>query len=128
MIETDLLIIGSGPTGLFGAYYAGFRGLSVAVLDSLPEPGGQVAAMYPEKLIFDVAGFPEVKGQDLVDALVEQAGRFDPVYLLGRRAETLEHTGETVTVTSADGSGVVARAVLITAGIGTFSPRAAPGR
>ena len=68
-VNADLLIIGAGPTGLFGAYYAGFRGLDVAVMDSLPEPGGQVTAMYPEKVIFDVAGFPAVKGQELVDAL-----------------------------------------------------------
>ena len=71
--ETDLLIIGAGPTGLFAAYYAGFRGLSVAVVDSLPELGGQITAMYPEKAILDVAGFPHVKGRDLVAGLVAQA-------------------------------------------------------
>jgi phytoene dehydrogenase-like protein len=88
--EADLTIIGAGPAGLYGAYYAGFRGLKVAVLDSLPEPGGQVAALYPEKLIFDVAGFPAVKGQDLIERCVEQAAPYDPTYLLGHRAETLE--------------------------------------
>ena len=66
-------IIGAGPTGLFAAYYAGFRGLRVAVVDSLPELGGQITAMYPEKQILDVAGFPTVKGRDLVEGLVEQA-------------------------------------------------------
>ena len=69
--STDLLIVGAGPTGLFAAYYAGFRGMSVAVVDSLPELGGQVSAMYPEKAILDVAGFPTVKGRELV----ERAGR-----------------------------------------------------
>ena len=64
-------------------YYAGFRGLSVAVIDALPEPGGQVTAMYPEKAIFDVAGFPTIKGRDLVANLVVQAGTFDPTYVLG---------------------------------------------
>jgi phytoene dehydrogenase-like protein len=59
-------IVGAGPTGLFAAYYAGFRGMSVAIVDSLPEPGGQITAMYPEKQIFDVAGFPAVLGRDLV--------------------------------------------------------------
>ena len=61
-IGVDILIIGAGPAGLYGAYYAGFRGLSVAVIDALAEPGGQVSAMYPEKAILDIAGFPSVKG------------------------------------------------------------------
>src|ERR687884_1908451 len=90
MREVDVAIVGAGPTGLFAAYYAGFRGLSVALIDSLPEPGGQVTAMYPEKLIFDVAGFPSVKGQKLVDDLVAQAEPFNPTYLLEQRAEELE--------------------------------------
>src|SRR5262249_28664134 len=64
--DVDLLIIGAGPSGLFAAYYAGFRELSVAIVDSLPEPGGQVTAMYPEKMIFDVPGFPAIRGRDLV--------------------------------------------------------------
>jgi thioredoxin reductase (NADPH) len=68
--DTDVLIIGAGPTGLYAAYYAGFRGLRVAVVDSLPELGGQVTAMYPEKAILDVAGFPHVKGKELVEGLV----------------------------------------------------------
>jgi thioredoxin reductase (NADPH) len=127
MVEVDLLIVGAGPTGLFAAYYAGFRAMSVAVLDSLEEPGGQVTAMYPEKLIFDVAGFPSVKGQLLVDALVEQATAFEPTYLLGERAEQLEHGEEQVTVTTAGGTTVLAKAVLITGGIGQFSPRPLPG-
>ena len=84
--ETDLVIIGAGPTGLFAAYYAGFRGLRVAVVDSLPELGGQITAMYPEKLILDVAGFPRVKGRDLVEGLVEQANTAEPDYLLDRTA------------------------------------------
>ena len=77
-VETDLLIIGAGPTGLFAAYYAGFRGLRVAVVDSLPELGGQITAMYPEKAILDVAGFPNIKGRDLVEGLVEQAATAEP--------------------------------------------------
>lgn len=124
--EADLLIIGAGPTGLYAAYYAGFRGLKVAVLDSLPEIGGQITAMYPEKMIYDVAGFPAVKGQDLVDALGEQAGQFDPQYLLGHRAEQLEHGEESVTVTCDTGLVVTAKVVLISGGIGTFSPRPLP--
>ncbi len=85
--DCDLLIVGGGPAGLYAAYYAGFRGMRVAVIDSLPEAGGQVSALYPEKLIYDVAGFPAVKGQELIDNLVAQAAPFDPVYFLGHRAE-----------------------------------------
>src|SRR4051812_2318074 len=91
MPEVDLAIVGAGPTGLFAAYYAGFRGLSIAVIDALPEPGGQITAMYPEKMIFDVAGFPTIKGRDLVVNLVEQAAPSNPQYMLGVRAEKLSY-------------------------------------
>ncbi|WP_148574310.1 NAD(P)/FAD-dependent oxidoreductase [Nocardioides caldifontis] len=126
--EVDLLVIGAGPVGLFAAYYAGFRGLSVAVVDSLPELGGQITAMYPEKEILDVAGFPSVKGKELVAGLVAQAATADPTYLLGRTARTLEDGGEEgpVRVGLDDGTTVVAKAVIITAGIGKFTPRPLP--
>ncbi|MBE1501037.1 thioredoxin reductase (NADPH) [Amycolatopsis lexingtonensis] len=122
----DLVIIGAGPTGLFAAYYAGFRGLSMAVVDSLPEPGGQVTAMYPEKMIYDVGGFAEVRGRDLVDGLVKQAAPWKPKYLLGRKAEKLETVGDGVELTLDGGETLRAGAVLITAGIGEFTPRPLP--
>ncbi len=125
-VETDLLVIGAGPTGLFATYYAGFRGFRVAVVDSLPELGGQITAMYPEKAIFDVAGFPDVKGRDLVEGLVEQAATADPKYFLDRTAITLRHDGDTVTIGLDDDTEITAKAVLITAGIGRFSPRPLP--
>lgn len=125
-LDVDLLIIGAGPAGLFGAYYAGFRGMKVAVLDSLPALGGQVAALYPEKQIYDVAGFPRIKGQDLVDALVEQAASAEPTYVLGHRAEELESGDEHVTIRTHRGLEVRAKAVIITGGIGTFTPRPLP--
>ncbi|MDP8978006.1 MAG: NAD(P)/FAD-dependent oxidoreductase [Actinomycetota bacterium] len=126
--EVDLLIIGAGPAGLYAAYYAGFRGLTSGLMDSLPEPGGQVAAMYPEKQIYDVAGFPSIKGQELVDNLVEQAAPFSPRYLLNHRAEELVpgDDGQAVTVTSHRGATVRCKAVIITGGIGTFAPRPLP--
>ncbi|NYH80187.1 thioredoxin reductase (NADPH) [Actinopolyspora biskrensis] len=124
--EVDVLIVGAGPTGLYAAYYAGFRGLTSALVDSLPEPGGQVTAMYPEKRIFDVAGFPEVRGKDLVGALVEQAGRYEPTYLLGRYATELSEAPEGFTVELGDGTSVRTGAVLVTAGIGEFTPRPLP--
>ena len=94
--ETDLLIIGAGPTGLFAAYYAGFRGMSVAVVDSLPELGGQITAMYPEKQILDVAGLPDVKGRELVEGLVAQATTAEPTYFLDRTATTLREDDDGV--------------------------------
>ena len=124
----DLLVVGAGPVGLYAAYYAGFRGMRVALVDSLPEPGGQVTAMYPEKLIFDVAGFPAVKGRDLVAGLVEQAARYAPTYLLGSQARDLvdEPDGDGLLVSLADGRSVRARALLVTAGMGEFTPKPLP--
>ncbi len=124
----DLLVVGAGPVGLYAAYYAGFRGLSVALVDSLPEPGGQVTAMYPEKLIYDVAGFPAVKGRDLVEGLVEQAARYRPTYLLGCQARELvdDPDGDGLLVALADGRTVRARALLVTAGMGEFTPKPLP--
>jgi ferredoxin/flavodoxin---NADP+ reductase len=118
--ETDVLIVGAGPAGLYGAYYAGFRGLTTTVVDVLPQAGGQVMALYPEKEIRDVAGIPAIRGRDFVAALVEQAAAYDPRYLLGRQAVTLSHDNE---VTLDDGTVVRARAIVLTSGIGTPTPR-----
>ncbi len=125
-LETDLLIVGAGPAGLFGAYYAGFRGLSVAVVDSLPELGGQVSALYPEKLILDVAGFPSIKGRELVEELVKQAASANPSYFLDRTATALKSHDEGVRMDLDDGTVVNAKVVIITAGIGKFTPRPLP--
>lgn len=126
MREVDVAIVGAGPTGLFAAYYAGFRGLSVAVIDALPEPGGQVTAMYPEKVIYDVAGFPAVKGRDLVANLVVQAAAFNPEYLLGVRAETLSYRAGLPVLSLDQGEELVCGSVLITGGLGSFTPRPLP--
>ncbi|RKN23661.1 NAD(P)/FAD-dependent oxidoreductase [Micromonospora musae] len=126
MREVDVAVIGAGPTGLFAAYYAGFRGLSVAVIDALPEPGGQVTAMYPEKLILDVAGFPSVKGRDLVANLLAQAAPFDPCYLLGTRAEKLTYADERPVLGLAGGERLRCGAVVVTGGLGSFTPRPLP--
>jgi ferredoxin/flavodoxin---NADP+ reductase len=133
-VDVDLLVVGAGPAGLYAAYYAGFRGLRTAIVDSLPEPGGQVTALYPEKMVYDVAGFPGIKGRDLVAGLVEQAARFDPVYVLGERAEHLTdeaghrpRAGARLVVTTDKGTRITTGAVVITGGIGTFTPRPLPG-
>lgn len=123
----DLTIIGAGPAGLYAAYYAGFRSLKTVIIDSLPEPGGQIAALYPEKAIFDVAGFPSVKGQELVDLLVEQAAPFNPNYLLNNRADTVETLADGAFRISTHRDEVITtKAVLVTGGIGTFTPRPMP--
>jgi thioredoxin reductase len=126
VLEVDLLLIGAGPVGLYGAYYAGFRGLSVCVVDALPQVGGQIAALYPEKLIYDVAGLPAVKGQDLVDSLAEQARPFAPTYLLGQEATHLEPAGGRWRVTTSTGQVVLAAAVVVTGGVGAVAPRPLP--
>ncbi len=123
--SVDVLIVGAGPVGLFGAYYAGVRGLRTAVIDSLPEPGGQITAMYPEKAIFDVGGFPAVRGRDLVANLVAQAAPFSPGYLLGQQAVGLER-GDQFVITTSEGNRVRMKAIIITGGIGTFTPRPLP--
>jgi thioredoxin reductase (NADPH) len=126
VLNVDLAIVGAGPTGLFAAYYAGFRGLKTAVLDALPEAGGQITAMYPEKQIFDVGGFPEIKGRDLVQNLLRQAAPFEPTYLLGRQAKKLEHIDGRPVLELADGQRIATEAVLITGGLGSFAPRPLP--
>src|SRR5579862_2912936 len=85
----DISIIGAGPSGLFATYYAGFREMKTVILDALPEAGGQLSVLYPEKTIFDVPGYPEILARDLVACLLEQAKRYGPVFLLGERAEDL---------------------------------------
>jgi len=125
--DVDILIVGAGPSGLYAAYYAGFRGWSVAIMDSLEEPGGQVTAMYPEKEIFDIAGYPSVLGSELVSALLAQAQSANPAWFLNQRALHLHQEGDgPVTVESDRGVSVRAKAVVITGGIGSFAPRPLP--
>lgn len=122
----DLLIIGAGPVGLFASYYAGFRGLTTTLVDSLSVVGGQITAMYPEKLMYDIAGFPAVRGRDLVAALERQASVFDQPVFLGHQAVTLRGEQGDFTVTTDQGATIRTRTVLLTGGIGTFTPRPCP--
>jgi ferredoxin/flavodoxin---NADP+ reductase len=126
MSDVDIAIIGAGPTGLFAAYYAGFRGLSTVVIDTLPEAGGQVTAMYPEKQIFDVGGFPQVLGRDLITNLVAQAEPFNPGYRLGVQAKTLSYVDGLPVLGLADGTELRCGSVIITGGLGSFTPRPLP--
>ena len=122
---TDLTIIGGGPTGLFAAFYAGMRGVTSRIVDALPELGGQLVALYPEKYIFDVAGFPKILAKDLVRNLVEQASQFHPDVRLNQRVVSLEEDGgHFVLVTETDR--FPTRSIVVAAGIGAFSPRRLP--
>jgi thioredoxin reductase len=121
----DITIIGAGPTGLFAAFYAGMRGVSARIMDALPEFGGQLTALYPEKYIFDVAGLPKVLAKDLVAELVTQMRQFHPEEQLGQRIVALEEDGGVLTlVTETDR--FPTRAVIVAGGIGAFSPRRLP--
>jgi thioredoxin reductase (NADPH) len=121
----DITIIGAGPTGLFALFYAGMRGVTAQVVDALPEAGGQLLALYPEKYIFDVAGFPKVLAKDLVRSLVEQAGQFKQPLHLGQRVVALEEDNRHfVLVTETDR--FPTKAIVIAAGTGAFTPRRLP--
>jgi len=123
----DIAIVGAGPSGLYAAYYAGFRGFSTVVVDTLSEPGGQISAMYPEKEIFDIAGFPHVKGKDLIHGLLQQANQFSPTYRLGEQAQHLiVSESDGVTLGLASGDSLDVKALIITGGIGSFNPRELP--
>ena len=124
--EVDLVIVGAGPTGLYAAYYAGFRSMRVALVDSLPSPGGQIAALFPEKPIYDVAGFVTVKGQDLVGSLLAQAQQWDPLLFMEETVVDVMDLDDGLDVTMASGRRIRAKAVLISGGIGTFTPRPLP--
>ncbi|MFL9831339.1 NAD(P)/FAD-dependent oxidoreductase [Flavobacterium sp. ARAG 55.4] len=124
MIETDILIIGAGPTGLFAVFEAGLLKLKCHILDALPQPGGQLAELYPKKPIYDIPGFPEVLAGDLVDNLMEQIKQFEPGFTLGERAETIEKQEDgTFIVTSNEGTEFHAKVIAIAGGLGSFEPR-----
>ena len=120
----DITVIGGGPTGLFAAFYAGMRGASVRIVDSLPELGGQLTALYPEKYIYDVGGFPKVLAKDLALELIAQAMQFEPEVVLDEEVRRIHREGE-------DGDFVLdcgatryrTRTVVVAGGKGAFEPR-----
>ena len=125
--QVDIAIIGGGPVGLFAAYYAGLRNLHTCLIDSLDVLGGQLVVLYPEKYVYDVAGFPKILAKDLAHQLIQQAMQYHPSVRLGQRALELsfDETARTFTLTT-DGEPLLARAVVISAGIGSFSPKTLP--
>ena len=127
MIQTDILIIGAGPTGLFAVFEAGLLRLRCHLVDSLPQPGGQLAEIYPKKPIYDIPGYPEVLAGELVDNLMKQIAPFKPGFTLGERAETIEKKEDgTFVVTTNKGTQHAAPVVAIAGGLGSFEPRKPP--
>jgi thioredoxin reductase (NADPH) len=121
----DITIIGGGPTGIFASFYAGMRRATAQIVDALPELGGQLTALYPEKYIFDVAGYPKILAKNLVKSLAEQARQFDNPFHLSQRVVGLEEEdGHFVLVTETDR--FPTRSIVVAAGIGAFSPRRLP--
>jgi thioredoxin reductase (NADPH) len=124
----DTTIIGGGPTGLFGLFYSCLRQMETLLIDSLPELGGQLAALYPEKDIYDMPGYPRVRAKDLVDNLVSQATMHKPQdIVLGERVEQLERIDEnTIRLRTDKGNEYFTRTVIITTGAGAFKPNKLP--
>ncbi|MEI3605475.1 NAD(P)/FAD-dependent oxidoreductase [Pseudogracilibacillus sp. SE30717A] len=120
----DITIIGAGPAGLFTAFYGGMRQASVKIIESLPHTGGQLTALYPEKYIYDVAGFPKIRAQELVNNLEEQLKLFDSTLVLGQSIEMVEKLEDgTFKLTSHTNEVHLSRVIIITAGNGAFEPR-----
>src|SRR5690625_2292854 len=119
----DITILGAGPAGLFTAFYGGMRQASVKLIESLPHTGGQLTALYPEKDIYDVAGFPKIRAQELIDNLEEQLQLFDTEIVLGQAIEKLEKMDDdTFRLTSSTNEVHYTKSVIITAGNGAFQP------
>ncbi len=124
MIETDILIIGAGPTGLFTVFEAGLLQLKCHLIDALPQAGGQCSEIYPKKPIYDIPGFPEILAGELADNLMEQIKPFQPGFTLGERAETIEKLDDgSFMVTTNKGTKHHAPIVAIAGGLGSFEPR-----
>jgi thioredoxin reductase (NADPH) len=126
-IETDIIIIGAGPVGLFTVFEAGLLKLRCHLIDALAQPGGQLTEIYPKKPIYDIPGFPDVLAGDLIDNLMKQAEPFKPGFTLGERAESIEAMeGDKFKVTTDKGTVHIAPNIAIAGGLGCFEPRKPP--
>ncbi|ATA77481.1 NAD(P)/FAD-dependent oxidoreductase [Capnocytophaga canimorsus] len=124
MKQTDIIIIGAGPTGLFAVFEAGLLKLKCHLIDALPQPGGQLAELYPKKPIFDIPGYPSVGAGELIDNLMEQIKQFQPEFTLSETAEKIDKLEDgTFIVTTNKGTQIKGKAVAIAGGLGTFEPR-----
>ena len=119
----DITIIGGGPIGMFSAFYAGLRGMSAQIIESLPQLGGQLSALYPEKYIYDIAGFPKVKAQDLIENLKQQMSTFPTDVFLDEVVEVIKKNEEGIFIIQTNKQEYYSKTILITAGNGAFNPR-----
>ncbi|MBM7097027.1 NAD(P)/FAD-dependent oxidoreductase [Bacillus sp. H-16] len=119
----DITIIGGGPVGIFTAFYGGMRQAKVKIIEAMPQLGGQLSALYPEKFIYDIAGFPKVRAQELVDSLVEQAGQFEQTVALEQAVEKVEKGEDDIFILTTDKEVHYSKTIVITAGVGAFKPR-----
>ncbi|QJW90821.1 NAD(P)/FAD-dependent oxidoreductase [Spirosoma taeanense] len=124
MITTDICIIGAGPVGLFAVFEAGLLKMRCHLIDALPQVGGQLSEIYPQKPIYDIPGYPAINAQTLVDNLMDQIAPFHPTFTLGERVETLEKQDDgSYVITTSDGTAVRCQVVVIAGGLGCFEPR-----
>ena len=125
---TDVTIIGAGPVGLFSVFELGMLGIRCHVVDVLEEPGGQCTALYPEKPIYDIPGFPEIAANELIDRLSEQIAPFHPTFDLGQQVTAINnHNGPAWAVSTSEGKTINSTAILIAAGVGgSFGPNRPP--
>jgi thioredoxin reductase (NADPH) len=124
MITTDIGIIGAGPTGMFAVFEAGLLKMHCHLIDSLPQAGGQLSEIYPQKPIYDIPGYPAINAQELVDKLSEQIAPFHPGYTLGERVETLQKQDDgTWLIGTNEGTQINCKVVVIAGGLGCFEPR-----
>jgi thioredoxin reductase (NADPH) len=124
MITTDICIIGAGPVGLFAVFEAGLLKMRCHLIDALPQVGGQLSEIYPQKPIYDIPGYPEVKAQELVDNLMKQIETFKPTFSLGERVETLDRQEDgSFIVGTNESTQVHCQVVVIAGGLGCFEPR-----
>ncbi len=127
MIETDIIIIGAGPVGLFTVFEAGLLKLRCHIIDVLPQPGGQLTEIYPKKPIYDIPGFPSILAGELIDNLMEQITPFKPGFTLGEKAISIEETEDNkFIVTTENGIQHIAPNIAIAGGLGVFEPRKPP--
>lgn len=119
----DITVVGGGPVGLFTAFYGGMRQASVKIIESLPQLGGQLSTLYPEKYIYDVAGFPKIRAQELVDNLKEQMGQFEQTVVLDQAVEQVEKQADGVFKLTTNNEVHYTKTIIITAGNGAFKPR-----
>jgi len=125
-LQTDVAIVGAGPVGLFAVFECGMLRMRCHVIDALEVAGGQCAALYPEKPIYDIPGYPRIGAAELIQRLQEQAAPFAPAYHLGQRVEAMTRQGERWRLTTSKGRVIEARAVIVAAGVGAFGPNRPP--